>query len=109
LSQIRLFRRLEYPTAIQIDKDVSIVLKEKANDYLFSWNPSVFSKNITFVKYPIDENHEFVFGKKINLSFLVYKNKQEIVEHTGDTSLSTPNGKWTSTKTGYQLIVSEKK
>jgi hypothetical protein len=109
LSQIRLFRKKKYPTAIEIDRDVSIVLKEKAGAYLFSWNPSVFKKQITCVKYPIDEDHELMFGKKLNLSFLVYKNRQEVVEHTGDVSISTPNGKWINTKTEYQLIVSEKK
>jgi hypothetical protein len=88
ISQIRLFRKQDYNVAGIIHDDFSVI---KTDEYMFTLNPSLFSKKIMQTKYPVNhDNHEWRFGQIINKPFMVYKNGTRVVGHIGEKSITRP-------------------
>jgi hypothetical protein len=83
ISQIRFFRKYGY----DIDEIYGEISMVNNATYMFSWNPCIFSKNIAFLDYPIEYDHELLFGQMLQKKFLVYKNGIDVIEHVGYESI----------------------
>jgi hypothetical protein len=94
LSQVRLSRLKIYDYLEIKEAGEFVRINHNDVDYRFTWNPSVFSKDLVNNAYPKSDNHEFDFGYALSKDFLIYNYPNQVIKHIGRTSLSSPEKIW---------------